>query len=287
MTRLASHNVSSLGRHLQEYDAQLVSKTGHSLKEISLKTARLDALDFDRQVQQTQFFVVPMTSGQGVIPGFCNAVRDIISFLGGRVRKASFPDVSGFVEAFRSRADIIFCADDNDFVAINVRTNSVVHNNQATAKAYVSALMLKTQAKEGKVIILGCGYIGQAALAELNEYKQHVAVYDCDKTKTESWYKTLGDEERKYTEILSKFPTSFKPYKAIIDATPAANIIDKEHIHQDLTIAAPGVPLGVTSRAFEEHGNHIIHDPLQLGVATMVSLSMKHATRLNIYEKNR
>lgn len=276
MTRLASHNVSRIGRHLLEYDAQLVSKTGHSLKDISLKAARLDALDFDRQVQKRLFFVVPMTSGQGVIPGFSAAVRDIISFLGGRVRMASSPDVSGFAEAFCSWADVIFCADDNDFVAINTRTNSVIHNNQATAKAYVTALMLRVQMKEGKVMMLGCGHIGQAALAALYEYKQYVAVYDCDKTKAESWYKKLDNEKRKYTDILSKFPTSFEPYKALVDATPSADIIDKKHIHRDLIIAAPGVPLGVTSRACEEYENNIIHDPLQLGVSSMVSLSIKH-----------
>ncbi|MFO7875308.1 MAG: 3-methylornithyl-N6-L-lysine dehydrogenase PylD [Desulfovermiculus sp.] len=275
MTRLASHNVSRLGHYLQEYDAQLVSKTGHSLKDISLKAAQLEARDFDRQVQKKQVFVVPMTSGQGVIPGFCAAVRDIISFLGCKVRMASYPDVSGFAEAFRSHADVIFCADDNDFVAINTRTNSVIHNNQATASAYVSALMLRVQAKVGKVMMLGCGHIGQAALAVLYGYKQYVAVYDIEKAKIDSWYKTLDNEKKKYTEILSHFPTSLEPYKALVDATPAADIIDKEHIHRDLIIAAPGVPLGLTSRAYEKYGNHVIHDPLQLGVASMVSLSMK------------
>ncbi len=275
MTRLTSHEICGLSKGLEEYDLELRDKTGHSLKGIALAAAGLSEQAFARTIENRLFAVVPITFGQGIIPGFCEAVRDIVSFLGCRAEITSSSDVGGLAEAFASQADIVFCADDSDFIAINSGRKSVVHNNQATAKAYVAALRLMTRLSEGRVLVLGCGQIGQASLAELLWAEQPVAVYDPDGAKAELWYQSLSPHRREYAEILAQFPKDLREYVAVIDATPAGNILGLENIPPRLFLAAPGVPLGLTAEAYLRHGHRVIHDPLQLGVAAMVSLSVK------------
>ena len=275
MTRLTFHDLSGLSNGLEDYDLELRDKTGHSLKGIALAAAGLSEQAFAGTIENRLFAVVPITLGQGTIPGFCEAVQDIVSFLGCRAEITSSPDVGGLAEAFASQADIVFCADDFDFIAINSERKSVVHNNQATAKAYVTALKLMTSLSEGRVLVLGCGQIGQASLAVLLGGDQPVAVYDPDGAKAELWYQSLSPGWKELAEILAQFPKNLREFAAVIDATPAGNILGPENIPPHLFLAAPGVPLGLTPEAHLRHGHRVIHDPLQLGVAAMVSLSVK------------
>ncbi len=56
----------------------------------------------------------------------------------------------------------------------------------------------------------------------------------------------------------------------IVDATPVPNIISEDMITKDTFIAAPGIPLGLTKNARKKISpNQLIHDSLELGVATM------------------
>jgi pyrrolysine biosynthesis protein PylD len=275
MTRLTPRHLSGLSRTLRSYDAELRQKTGRSLKGIGLQAAGLSEAEFTEGADGALFCIVPMTSGQGAIPGFCEAVRDIVSFLDCRAEVASSSDVAGIAEAFRSRAEHVLLADDQDFIALNAASKAVVHNDEATAKAYVAALRLMLGPSGGKVLVLGCGPVGRAALAELLALKHPVAVYDASSTRLEAWRNGLGSEERGRVEVLSHFPESFVSFAGAIDATPAQGIIDGRHMHDRLFIAAPGVPLGITAEAMAQCSRRVVHDPLQLGVAAMIAMAVK------------
>jgi pyrrolysine biosynthesis protein PylD len=166
-------------------------------------------------------------------------------------------------------------ADDEDFIVLNASSKAVVHNNEATARAYVAALRLMQGPSKGRVLVLGCGPVGQAALKELLALGQEVAVYDVDQARLKAWHQGLDSREKAPVEILSSFPGSLEAYTGVIDATPAQGVIERRHMHDRLFIAAPGVPLGVTAAALERFSRQVIHDPLQLGVAAMTVMSVK------------
>ncbi|MDZ7762400.1 MAG: 3-methylornithyl-N6-L-lysine dehydrogenase PylD [Desulfovermiculus sp.] len=277
MTRLTPDNIFGLSHDLRDYDLELHKKTGFTLKGLSLLATELSEHEFALRSKDSLFAIVPMTSGQGVISGFSEAVCDIISFLQCQAKITSSPDIAGMAEAFHAQADFIFCADDADFICLNMKTRSVVHNDQATAKGYATALKIHLDHRQGKVLVLGCGRIGQSALAELLVDKFHVAVYDPDAAKVAAWYENLSSEKKKYTQILSSFPPSFDEYAGVLDATPVPDIIYPQLVHTDLLIAAPGVPLGIPSEALDQVKAQVVHDPLQIGVAVMVTLSLKMA----------
>jgi len=273
MTRLSPDNISGVSHILSDYDLELQKKTGYTLKGLSLLASGLSESEFTLRSQNSLFCVVPITSGQGIISGFSETVLEIITFLGCRVQLASTPDISGFAEAFRARADFIFCADDNDFVSLITNPQSVVHNDQATAKGYVTALTLHARHKSGKILVLGCGPVGQAALTELLEADFRADVYDPDTARVEAWYRNLCPR-KDLIQVLSSFPWKLDAYVGVLDATPALDTIDPRQVHQDLLIAAPGVPLGLSPDALRQLKDQVIHDPLQLGVAVMVSMSL-------------
>ena len=64
--------------------------------------------------------------------------------------------------------------------------------------------------------------------------------------------------------------TALPKYKLLFDASPARNIIREEHITPDTYLAAPGVPLCVNDHILLKLSDRIIHDRLQIGVATML-----------------
>jgi pyrrolysine biosynthesis protein PylD len=67
-------------------------------------------------------------------------------------------------------------------------------------------------------------------------------------------------------------------FTLVFDATPAGGFIEARHIRPDTVIAAPGIPLGVSPEALARIEGRLIHDPLQIGVATMMALAVKRTT---------
>jgi pyrrolysine biosynthesis protein PylD len=61
----------------------------------------------------------------------------------------------------------------------------------------------------------------------------------------------------------------------IVDATPAAEIIDAEFISPQTFLTAPGMPLGLDRDALKKISDRLLHDPLQIGVATMGMAAVK------------
>ena len=64
-----------------------------------------------------------------------------------------------------------------------------------------------------------------------------------------------------------------------VEATDAAGIINAVDISPQTFIAAPGVPLGLSRDAQYKCSDRLIHDPLQIGVATMVLNACQSVTR--------
>jgi len=269
MTRLTEKDIAGLGQELADYERELFEKTGMSLTEIACFAAGTSLQDFAGAAQSYGVSVIPITAGEGIIGGFAQSVESIVRKLGFRVSVTKETDVSGFFEAISEGNEILFMADDNRFIAFNLRNKKIVDNGNATGKGYVAALCGMAKGLTGcEVLVLGYGPVGFHAVDFLMELGANVAVHDHDLSKVEqirsSKIKVEPDLER-----------ALPRYRCLVDATPGKAFISLAHLHPEVLIAAPGVPLGLTADAYEKCKARVIHDPLQIGVAAMLALAVR------------
>jgi len=262
VTRLTEKLVSEI--ELDNYDNELRKKTGHSLKQIALHGACIEDNRYTAD-ENMRVAVIPIRSGKGIIHGFVEAVMCIVTHLGYKSFITNEPDVKGLAEAVEKQADIIFLADDDCFVAINLKWRYVVYNHEATARGYAAALdYLAGGVINKRILVIGAGKVGKSAVKALTRLGAEVAVFDIDESTSRSTAKLYGVvSEKCLDEALSQNSLLF-------DASPAPNIIRSKHIKPDTSIAACGIPIGLTDRARSLAENRLIHDPLQIGVATML-----------------
>ena len=265
MTRLQNSDLSSLAQDLSIYDQELQEKTGLTLRQIGCRAVGVDEAEIVRTIHTPTVAVIPVTVGEGTIPGFAQSVRDILAYLGFRAFVSRQTDVAGFAEAVESGGDVIFMADDVRFVAVNLRLRRLVDNGEATGRGYGAALDGLTRGvKERTVLVIGAGHVGSAAAGILREMGGRVGVFDRETDRAENLAKRVDGPVEKDLE------QALEVYHILVDASPASNIIDGKHVTSNTVVAAPGVPLGLTDEARTRIGNRLIHDPLQIGVATMM-----------------
>jgi len=265
LTRLKTTDVQRIPGTLEKYEEELVKRTGCTLLEIAEDAAQTNA-NIKAILNQTKAAVVPITSGGGVIEGFSQAVAAILNHVGIRTIKIKGVDIAGIAEAYEQGADLIFVADDRKFVAINTHTTHVVDNATSTAKAYVAALdKMAKGLKEKTVLVIGIGYVGSAAISNLILREAKPLAVDIDRLKL----RTLSERLGRKVVVFSRLTEAIDHTDLIINAAPARNIIKADMITENTLISAPAIPLGLTRAALRKIGRNLIHDPLQLGVATM------------------
>jgi 3-methylornithyl-N6-L-lysine dehydrogenase len=277
LTRLRTEDVQRIPQALAAYDQQLISKTGSTLKGIACHALSLPGTPFTEIVTSSKVCVLPMTCGQGVIGCFCDAVSSIIDHLGFSSFVARQSDAAGMAEAFEKKADIIVLADDDRFVAINVHTRYVSDNAEMAARGFVAGLDLMGNGLTGKnVLVIGCGDVGCHTARTLVTMGVRVSVYDIDPHRAQALQREISDEMIVTIQMDNTWHASPGKYPYIIDATPSTDVIDAALITRDTTIAIPGVPCGLSPDARKQLSHRCLHDPLQIGVATMVIDAANH-----------
>lgn len=267
MTRLKQDDVAKIAATLEDYNTELFSKTGCSLREIAAYAVGRGVNDDD---QQLKVAVIPMTCGQGIIRGFVESVVGIVSYLGFNAVITENRDAGGVAEAVLSGAEILMMADDDRFVAINLKNGKVSDNGDATGKGYVAALERMCKGLEGKnVLLIGAGPVGTGAALALARLGAKVSVYDINMLSSQ---RLVGELEKQdyIVTIETDLDSALGRYHIFVDACPAEDIIMLKHISEDMLIAAPGIPLGVHAEGIEQLSKRMIHDTLQIGVATMI-----------------
>jgi len=271
MTRLRTEDIKHISQELKEYDQELLKKTGSTLKGIALHAIGLPDHEFKEIIKSFNICVVPLTCGQGIINCFSATVSAIISHLGFHSLVARNADAAGIAEAFEKKSDIIFLADDDRFVAINVHTKHVSDNNEMTAKGFVAGLDLMAGSLNGeKALVIGCGPLGSYVAKALVKMGVLVSVCDIHPQRTSTLQKEIADELKTIIEIDNSWHSPPGKYRYMIDATPSADFIDVSVITPDTYVAVPGFPSGLSSEARKKISNRYLRDPLQIGVATMV-----------------
>jgi pyrrolysine biosynthesis protein PylD len=277
MTRLRTEDIKHIPQELKVYDQQLLDKTGNTLKGIASHAVDLPDNEFKEIVKSFKVCVIPLTCGQGVINRFSAAVSGIIRHLGFHSFAAGNSDAAGIAEAFEKKSDIILLADDNRFVAINVHTKYVSDNIEMTAKGFVAGLDLMAGGLKAKnVLVIGCGEVGSYADKILVTMGALVTASDINPQLTSTLQKEIADVLKTTIEIDNNWRSTPGKYQYIIDATPATDLVDASVITPDTYVAAAGVPCGLSSEARKKLSNRYLHDPLQIGVATMVIDACKH-----------
>jgi pyrrolysine biosynthesis protein PylD len=269
MTRLQSNDISGIASGLKAYDEGLLAKTGHNLRQIACHAMALEE-DVRGAMSRMRVGVVPIRWGQGVIEGFCEATAGILRHLGFDTFVTGQSDISGLAEAYDTKADAVFLSDDNDFVALNAQTRQYVHNGHATGKGFAAGLDLMTGGlADQKVLVLGCGAVGRSATLTLLNYGATVSIYDNNSRYSREFISSFSAPDSDRITIEPDFHEALAGHSLVVDATNTAEIIHAEDISPQTFIAAPGMPLGLSRDALNKVSDRLLHDPLQIGVATM------------------
>lgn len=274
MTRLKTSDICQIKSDLEQYNQALLSKTGRGLLGIACHAHGKDESQMQALIADFTILVVPVTAGEGIISDFSETVAAILRFLGFNARVSEQPDTCGVALAFESKAAALMMADDHRFVGINLNNRLVADNSQATGRVFAAALDLMARGIKGKqVLVLGCGPVGESAAMTLLSFGARVALCDIDIPRARLLKQRLlassqGNKAVK-EDIFIEEGLDFSPYSFILEATPCAETISDKLIGDHLFIAAPGVPVGVSTWGCRRLKERFLHDKLELGVADM------------------
>jgi pyrrolysine biosynthesis protein PylD len=268
MTRLINDWIKDISDSIGTYEDDLISKTGMGYLELASATGNISKTDMNKFVDDLKIAVIPVTTGLGVIGRFSQSVFSILEHMGFNVFITKNTDVDGIYEANLHEADILFMADDDRFIAINLKENIVADNSIATAAGFVTAAEGYYGNLDGKeVLIAGYGNVGSVILRELKKRCAIPFVYEINKEK----YNKIIDDGG----IPIEDKGSIVDFDLIIDATNAGSWIEPGMLKDDVIIVSPGVPVSLDKDAYKIYGERMLHDYLPIGVATMAGMVCK------------
>ena len=262
MTRLIEAWIADMEHGARLRDQALREMTGLGLLELAATAAGVSRAGLASAARETQAAAVPVTAGLGVIGGFAKSVAAIVNAAGGKCFATEAADVEGIHEAVARGASLLFLADDQRFLAMNLRTGAIGENNLATAAGYAAALnQLATQhgrsLSDGRTLVLGMGPVGRAAYEIFQAMGVPVDAMDKDPAKGFPF-----DEAR------------IREYPYVLEATPAEAWLTRERLHPDALVSAPGIPLGLDADAAKALEGRLVHDMLDLGTAVMMAQAL-------------
>lgn len=267
MTRLTEADVTELTRDLDAFETRLREATGLDLRDVALRTASED--DRCVRLHGARIAAVPMSSGLGFIPGFAECVVAILARLGCDAWVTSQPDVRGIQAAVASGAGVLFLADDQRFIALNVTRGCSVDDDPATADGYVTALEAAAGGLTGhRVMLLGLGPVGRAAARRLVSRGATVLVVEPDEERVAAALE-IGLEIEPV-----EMAVGLQRCDLIVDASTAAGVIDVGDVGPQTIAAVPGLPSAFTPAAQQALGVRHIHEPLAIGVAVMTARAL-------------
>lgn len=261
MSRLVESDVYNLANQLNLYDQHLRKICGTGLGGIAQNAAASK-----QPTDGIHVCVIPVTAGLGIIGGFCDAVADIIRFLGAEAQVTKQTDVKGIWEAMQQPCDVFFIADDHTFIAVHPASGRASDNSQATGRGFAAALDLSAGGLAGKkALVLGAGPVGCAAVSELDKRAAQIVLYDIDAQQAQAAAQLYPQ-----IQLAHSLPETLNAVDFVLDATPAEGFLTHTMLGDKTVLAAPGVPLGIAQQSKTILQNRLIHDVLEIGVATML-----------------
>lgn len=267
MTRLITDWIADIEGTVKELEKDLKSKTGLSYTALAAKVSGCSVSDIERAAREIKVAAVPVTAGLGIIGSFAQSVTAVTGAMDFQSFVTKRTDVDGIREAYENGADIVFMADDGRFISVNLNKRKIADNDNATAMGYTAALEGALKSFVGKkLLLLGCGALGKEFMKCLKKKGTPFDVYDIDPGK-------LAAVRKQDIEAIDS-PGGIREYQYLIDATSRGGWLSRDMLHPEVWIAAPGIPLSLDPEAYESHKSRVIHDPLQIGVAAMLGLTL-------------
>lgn len=266
MTRLITDWIEDISKNIEKSEKELIKKTGLSYVELASIASNISKQKIQLASKNLKIGVIPVTTGQGIISTFSESVAAILRYMNFNVHITSNTDVAGIYEAYQKNIKIIFLADDDRFIAVNLEKNIIAENSIATAKGFVAAMKGAVgNLKEKEILVVGCGLVGEEMLKILLKEKANPIAYDINREKLKKI------EEKGYKVIYNL--DNLRDYKLILDATNNGGWINKNMLNPKVFIASPGVPISLDKEAYDTYKDKIVHDYLPIGVATMVAIA--------------
>ena len=264
MTRLISEWVSPMLSGMEAYNRKLKEITGCDLCGLVGDIFGADEATFTSLQRQINVGIVPITQGEGIIGDFSEAIASIIASMGFRTLVTEHIDVDGIYEACRRGCDLLFFADDNRYLALNIADKRYADNNYCTALGYISVLehMMRRRGKDitdEKILVIGYGIVGKEAVDILKEKGVSFCVYDKDKQALEGVdFELLHGKD----EICR--------YEYILDFTNEGEWLMLNDICGDVLYASPGVPCSLDENTKKTIAKNAVYDNLEIGTAVML-----------------
>lgn len=270
MTRLTEGDLKGIDREIALYDGELLRKTGLSLRQIASVAAGVSEQAIIERASRSKVAIIPITAGEGLITSFGGVVRSIVERLHFQAVVTTETDVAGIAEGIAGGAELLFMADDHKFIALNLSTGALADNGEATGRGFVAALNGMARGLQGRrVLVLGAGAVGAGAVASLRELGAEVALFEIDENRIGQFADISG------IRLESDLKKALAAYRYIVDATPQGDFIEPGDLAAGVMLACPGIPIGLTPAARTLLKDKFIHDPLQLGVATMLAMVLQ------------
>lgn len=267
MTRLTESDVRGLTAALEAFERDLSAVSGLTLRDVATRSVADDPICVP--LFGARIAAVPISTGEGFIPGFCDCVAAILGHLGCEAWVTDEPDVRGIQAAADQGAQVLFLADDHRFIALDLHNGRCIDDDPATADAYVAVLEAAASGLGAKpVLLLGLGPVGLAAARRLVALGAQVHVVEPDGERLRA---VLGAGLPLRPVALDE---GLAVCDLVFDATPAAAIIDADRVTAETIAAVPGMPSAFTAAARQALGVRHIHEPLALGVTVMAARAL-------------
>jgi pyrrolysine biosynthesis protein PylD len=268
LTRLTYEMIENVPDSMALRDERLRQDLGMDMKGLSFLSLGLDSGDLN--LNRFSAVAVPITSGKGVTPGFCDSVCAITRHLGMESHVTEATDVAGFYQAMEAGADIVFMADDHEFVAVNIKESRCADNTRSTALGYFTALKKAMGNMAGtEVLVVGAGRVGTCAIELLTDERALITVVDSDLNKAEAVKRRFPN-----IKIAGDLAKAVSGADALLNASPAR--IKGDLIKEGAIVSSPGMPYSFDSLG-ESRASVLVHDPLQIGVSVMAAWSASYS----------
>lgn len=269
MTRLITEWVETIEDGLTGWSRQLKETTGYDLREIACRAAGTTA----DAAEGKKAAVIPVTCGEGVIGEFARSVQAILTGIGLEAFVTESTDVAGLYEGVQAGADVAFLADDDRYIALNLKNGATGENDLCTALGYRQVLEDCCRARTGKglegepVLLMGYGRVGRIMYELLCDRGARVTVYD----KAPEKQKELEDRKIPRIEDVDQIAG----FQRVIDLTCEGGWLTGRCLHEDVVMAAPGVPLSLSGDDALKLTGRLFHDNLEIGTAVMAMEALK------------
>ena len=266
MTRLCESDLAGQADDWGAYAARLRRTVGCGLEEVCARALDLPPDAVRRALAAVRVGVVPVSSGEGRIPGFAGLLAAPARTLGSAAVVLP-PDDEGFAQARAGACDVLLWADDATYLAEHVRSGHSAENGWATGRGFAAALcgMAERHDLERRVLVLGAGPVGTSAAAWLAG--QGFAVTLCDTVAGRAQARAADIPQCR--GITPRELDGLAPFFCLLDASPTDACFPRQHLAAGACISAPCVPCPWLECA--PVPERVWHDPLQLGTAVMLA----------------